>query len=77
MRIPRRTAGGYRLYTAMDLEIVCTIKRLQHFGFTLSEIRRVLQLFAVPGDMQQDPPYPHGSHECLREVAGIGERKSQ
>jgi DNA-binding transcriptional MerR regulator len=75
MRIPPRSAGGYRQYTESDLEIVRTIKLLQHFGFTLSEVRRVLQLWAIPGASGQDSPYPHGSHECLREVIGLGEQK--
>jgi len=75
MRTPRRTAGGYRMYSESDLEIVRAIKQMQHFGFTLREARRVLQLFALPGDTGQNPPYGHGSHECLREVANIGEQK--
>jgi MerR family Zn(II)-responsive transcriptional regulator of zntA len=75
MRTPRRTPAGYRLYNDSDLEIVRAIKRMQHFGFTLKEARSVLQLFALPGDTGKNPPYAHGSHECLREAASIGERK--
>jgi len=75
MRTPRRTPAGYRLYNDSDLEIVRAIKQMQHFGFTLREARRVLQLFALPGDTGQNPPYGHGSHECLREAANIGEKK--
>lgn len=72
--VPRRTAGGYRQYKESDLEIVQTIKRMQRFGFTLREIRRVLQLYAIPADAGPSP-YARGSHECLREVAEIGEKK--
>ncbi|MFI5113960.1 MAG: MerR family transcriptional regulator [Terriglobales bacterium] len=73
--VPRRTAAGYRQYKESDLEIVQTIKRMQRFGFTLREVRRVLQLYALPSDGTGRSPYPRGSHECLREVAEIGEKK--
>lgn len=72
---PARSAGGYRQYNERDLEIVCTIKRLQHFGCTLSEVRRVLELYALPASATGRTPYPRGSHECLREVAELGEQK--
>jgi MerR family transcriptional regulator, copper efflux regulator len=71
---PRRTAAGYRQYKESDLEIVQTIKRMQRFGFTLREIRLVLQLYAVPPDTGTSP-YSRGSHECLHEVAEIGVQK--
>ena len=75
MPTPRRTPAGYRLYDESHLEIVRAIKQMQHFGFSLQEARRVLQLFAVPGDGGEDSPYAHGSDECLREAAKIGEQK--
>lgn len=73
--VPRRTAAGYRQYKESDLEIVQTIKRLQRFGFTLRETRRVLELYALPSDGTGRSPYPRGSHECLREVIEIGVQK--
>lgn len=73
--VPRRTAAGYRQYKESDLEIVQTIKRLQRFGFTLRETRRVLELYALPSEGSGRSPYPRGSHECLREVAEIGVQK--
>jgi len=75
MRAPRRSPAGYRIYSENDLEIVRAIKRMQHFGFSLKEARRILQLFALPGDAGKDPPYGRGSQECLREAAVIGEQK--
>jgi DNA-binding transcriptional MerR regulator len=75
IRTPRRTAAGYRLYTEGDLEILRLIKRMQRYGFTLKEARRILQLFALPSDAGEDSPYGHGSHECLREVVDIGGQK--
>jgi DNA-binding transcriptional MerR regulator len=73
--VPRRTAAGYRQYQESDLEILQTIKRLQRFGFTLRETRRVLELYALPSDGTGRSPYPRGSHQCLREVAEIGMQK--
>jgi DNA-binding transcriptional MerR regulator len=75
LRAPGRTSAGYRVYSESDLELVRAIKRMQHFGFTLKEARRVLQLFALPGDGGEAAPHSRGSHECLREAAGIGEQK--
>ena len=75
LRAPRRTAAGYRIYTERDLEIVRAIKQMQHFGFTLKEIRRILQLFELPSDTGKEAPYGRGSHECLREAIIIGEQK--
>jgi DNA-binding transcriptional MerR regulator len=75
LRKPRRTSSGYRSYTDADLEIVLTIKQMQRFGFTLREIRRVLQLYAVPDEEGASPRFSPGSHRCLDEVVQIGERK--
>ena len=75
MRTPRRTAGGYRIYGDEDLETVTVIKRMQRFGLKLVEIRRVLQLWILPGDSGAPSPYQHGSQECLREALELGEKK--
>jgi len=77
MRTPRRTAGGYRIYSEQDLESVTLIKKMQRFGFKLAEIRRVLQLWILPGDSGGASPYQQGSHECLREALKLGEKKLQ
>ena len=77
MRTPRRTAAGYRIYADRDLETVTLIKRMQRFGFKLTEIRRVLQLWILPGDTGAESPYRQGSHECLREALKLGEMKLQ
>jgi len=78
MRTPRRTAAGYRIYSDNDLEIVTSIKKMQHFGFKLAEIRRILQLWVLPGDTGAPSPYDECSNnECLREGLKLGERKLQ
>jgi len=40
----RRTAAGYRLYTGETIERVRFIKQAQLHGFTLAEIRELLQV---------------------------------
>lgn len=75
MRTPRRTAAGYRIYSESELEIVTVIKKMQRFGFKLAEIRRVLQLWILPGDKGEASPYQQGSRECLREAVKLGEKK--
>jgi len=72
---PARTAAGYRQYQDQDLEIVRTIKRLQQFGCTLAEARRVLELYALSASSGTPAPYARGSHECLREAADLGQQK--
>ncbi len=41
---PARTPSGYRLYEGRVVDRVSFIKRAQSFGFTLDEIKQVLQL---------------------------------
>ncbi len=42
LRRATRTRSGYRIYTEADLEGVRFIKQAQAFGFSLSEIRKLL-----------------------------------
>jgi DNA-binding transcriptional MerR regulator len=77
MRTPRRTSAGYRIYNEQDLESVTLIKKMQRFGFKLVEIRRVLQLWTLPGDSGEASPYQRGSRECQCEALKLGERKLQ
>ncbi|MBI3952193.1 MAG: heavy metal-responsive transcriptional regulator [Acidobacteria bacterium] len=41
---PARTSSGYRLYEARMVDRLAFIKRAQSFGFTLDEIKQMLQL---------------------------------
>jgi DNA-binding transcriptional MerR regulator len=75
MRTPRRTSAAYRIYSEKDIETVTVIKKMQRFGFKLTEIRRVLQLWILPGDTGAASPYAEGSQECLREALKLGEKK--
>lgn len=77
MRAPRRTPAGYRVYTERDLETVTVIKKMQRFGFRLTEIRRVLQLWILPSDTGAESPYRKGSRQCQREALKLGQKKLQ
>src|SRR5262245_33868993 len=48
---PPRTASGYRAYQKTDLERVLFIKRNQELGFTLAEIRQLIDLHGVLASM--------------------------
>ncbi|MBY0318672.1 MAG: helix-turn-helix domain-containing protein [Reyranella sp.] len=41
---PERTAGGYRLYRSSDSDRLCFIRRARNLGFSLDEVRRLLDL---------------------------------
>ena len=41
---PRRTSGGYRVYTEADLERLYVIKRAKELGFSLRRVRELLHL---------------------------------
>src|SRR5882757_684586 len=44
LRKPVRSAGGYRLYQSGDIDRLCFIRRARDLGFSLDEIRRLLDL---------------------------------
>jgi DNA-binding transcriptional MerR regulator len=50
---PLRTAAGYRVYDARDLERVLFIKRNQELGFTLAEINELLSIHATFAEMRR------------------------
>src|SRR6266481_1087445 len=41
---PERSAGGYRLYRSTDSDRLCLIRRARDLGFSLDEVRRLLDL---------------------------------
>lgn len=47
LRPAARTASGYRTYTELDLQAVKGIRLTQELGFTLREIRELLELHRV------------------------------
>jgi DNA-binding transcriptional MerR regulator len=50
---PLRSAAGYRVYDARDLERVLFIKRNQELGFTLAEINELLQIHGAFAKMRR------------------------
>ena len=52
---PVRTASGYRSYQQSDLERVLFIKRNQEIGFTLAEIKQLIDLHGVLASMASLP----------------------
>ena len=44
LRPASRTSSGYRIYDERDLDMVRAIKQIQELGFTLKEIRGLLEL---------------------------------
>lgn len=43
LREPSRTSSGYRAYAEADLQRVKFIKRCQHLGFTLKEVKGLIE----------------------------------
>lgn len=42
--VPERSASGYRLYGAADIERLCFIRQARDLGFKLDSVRRLLDL---------------------------------
>ncbi|WP_189534797.1 MerR family transcriptional regulator [Streptomyces roseolilacinus] len=57
-----RTKGGFRLYTAADVERLLVVGRMKPLGFTVDEMREVLTLtdrLAEPDDPPSDEEREH------------------
>ena len=50
---PPRSDAGYRVYEARDLERVIFIKRNQELGFTLAEIKELLEIHGAMAAMRR------------------------
>src|SRR5215469_1189918 len=69
---PERTASGYRSYQQSDLERVLFIKRNQELGFTLAEIKLLMDLHSAlaamgPKSFRRRPNELQGIIEIGRE----------
>ncbi len=49
-----RTAGGFRLYTEADVQRLLVIRRMKPLGFSLEEMKQLLNSLAVVGDEASD-----------------------
>jgi DNA-binding transcriptional MerR regulator len=64
--LPRRTPGGFRSYNETHLEALAFVRRVQDLGFTLSEIRGLLEL--KDSRLQPCAPVQSRLREKLAEV---------
>ncbi|MBV8205615.1 MAG: MerR family transcriptional regulator [Acidobacteria bacterium] len=69
---PARTSSGYRDYQPRDLDRVMFIRRNHEIGFTLAEIRQLLELHAALENMPQ--PMRHRPAE-VREIIRLGRER--
>ncbi|WP_327147332.1 MerR family transcriptional regulator [Nocardia sp. NBC_01329] len=58
-----RSAGGFRLYTAADVDRLLIIRRMKPLGFSLAEMKQLLDAFAV----LDDPTAVGEQHDRARE----------
>jgi len=74
LRPPLRTSSGYRDYQARDLDRLNFIRRNHEIGFTLAEIRQLLELHAVLEAM----PYPlKRTPNEIKEILQLGRQRLQ
>ncbi|WP_063034537.1 MerR family transcriptional regulator [Nocardia grenadensis] len=50
-----RSAGGFRLYTEADVARMLVIRRMKPLGFTLAEMKQLLDAIDVLDDASADP----------------------
>ncbi|NEW48866.1 MerR family transcriptional regulator [Nocardia cyriacigeorgica] len=50
-----RSAGGFRLYTEADVARMLLIRRMKPLGFTLAEMKQVLEAIEVLDDTAAEP----------------------
>ncbi|WP_280221950.1 MerR family transcriptional regulator [Nocardia neocaledoniensis] len=50
-----RSAGGFRLYTEADVERMLVIRRMKPLGFTLAEMKQLLDAIDVLDDASAQP----------------------
>lgn len=79
---PSRTASGYRSYQQNDLEQVLFIRKNQELGFTLAEIKQLLDLHSVlasmgPKQFRRRPSELQGIIEIGRERLRAIKEKSR
>lgn len=57
-----RSAGGFRLYTDSDVERLLVIRRMKPLGFSLAQMRELLNVF----DSLEDPNNRSAAAETVR-----------
>lgn len=65
LKPPPRTASGYRAYTQRDVEAVKGIRSTQELGFTLREIRELLDLHRTARSLRDPVVDPAGMKHAM------------
>lgn len=73
LREPMRTASGYRNYERADLQDLVFIKWCQPLGFTLKEVRQLLQLHAAVANLPAGRRAPKPSE--IESIVRMGREK--
>ncbi|MBT2268182.1 MerR family transcriptional regulator [Rhodococcus erythropolis] len=60
-----RSAGGFRLYTEADVQRLLVIRRMKPLGFSLEEMKQLLDSLAVLGDEGSDASIRTGATEFV------------
>jgi MerR family transcriptional regulator, copper efflux regulator len=72
-----RSAGGFRLYTAEDIDRLRLVKRMKPLDFSLDEMRDVFSLLDAVEDMPPGPERAERRGRLEMYVALVGERRER
>jgi DNA-binding transcriptional MerR regulator len=65
LKSPPRTASGYRSYTPQDVQVVKGIRQMQGLGFTLKEIKELLDLHRTAACVANNSARPGGNRDMI------------
>jgi MerR family mercuric resistance operon transcriptional regulator len=65
LKAPPRTASGYRTYVPQDVQVVKGIKQIQELGFTLKEIKELLDLHRTTACLSNNRVRPRGDQRMI------------
>jgi DNA-binding transcriptional MerR regulator len=80
LKPPARTSSGYRLYVPQDVKVVKGIKQLQELGFTLREIKELIDLHRTAACVSNNRAEPRGVQRMIaltKEKLRVIEKKSR
>jgi DNA-binding transcriptional MerR regulator len=80
LKSPVRTSSGYRLYSLQDVKVVRGIKQLQELGFTLKEIKELIDLHRTATCVSNHESEPRGVQRMIvltKEKLQVIEKKSR
>jgi MerR family mercuric resistance operon transcriptional regulator len=65
LKPPARTPSGYRLYAPQDVKVVKGIKQLQELGFTLKEIKELIDLHRTAASVSNNRAESRGVQRMI------------